>query len=75
MRKTICLRKKKKKEGKKKGKIGRARLAANGGACPSVQAQVAGRAGPVGPLARRYCTSVRLSNFKLGRKGAARKFA
>ena len=55
MRKTICLQKKKKKKGgkkkkkkkkekKKQGKIGRARLAANRGACPSVRAQVAGRA-------------------------------
>lgn len=47
MRKTICLggeKKEREKKREKQGEIGRARLAAGGGACPSVRARVAGRA-------------------------------
>lgn len=79
MRKTICLQKKKKKGKERKKKVRGGDWQGPAGCSArrvSVCAGAGGREGARnGPLTGPYCTSVRLSNFELGRKGAARKFA
>lgn len=73
MRKTICLQK---RNERKRKKYKKAKLAEPGlllGAWHGHSSS--GREGwPNGLLACRYSTSVCLSNFQLGRKGAVRKF-